>query len=71
LNHILSNRGGTPPDATPPARTDLPAAAKDIPPKPPENWPAADAAKPDTDFQLQEGLTLVRAMANQRRVSAD
>jgi carboxyl-terminal processing protease len=62
LRHILSNsdEGKTAP-APPPA--DLPAAAHQIPKLPPENWPALDVTKPATDFQLQQGLVLVQAMA--------
>ena len=69
LNKALRNQGGTPQPATPPARTDLPSVAKDIPKVPPESFPAFDAAKADTDFQLQEGLVVLRAMATQRRAS--
>ncbi len=69
LNKALRNQGGAPQPATPPARTDLPAVVKDIPKLPPEGFPAFDAAKPDTDFQLQEGLVIVRAMAVQRRAA--
>jgi carboxyl-terminal processing protease len=44
--------------------------AKEIPDKPPENFPKFDAAKPDqTDFQLQEGLALAKAMAAQTRAA--
>jgi carboxyl-terminal processing protease len=62
LRHVL-----TTPDAEksipapPPA--DLPAVAQQIPKLPPENWPKFDVTKPATDFQLQQGLVLVRAMA--------
>ena len=35
---------------------------RDIPKLPPEGWPAYDATKPDTDFQLQQALAVVRAM---------
>src|SRR5271157_5858927 len=64
-NHILSNTGGTPEQPEPP-RTDLPAVAKEIPDKPPENFPKLDPAKPDqTDFQLQEAMVLAKAMAAQ------
>ena len=69
LNHVLRNQGGTPQPATPPARTDLPPVARDIPKLPPENWPAFDATKPDTDFKLQQGLVVLRAMALQRRAA--
>jgi carboxyl-terminal processing protease len=64
-NHILSNSGGTPQQPEPP-RTDLPAIAKEIPDKPPENFPKPDPAKPDqTDFQLQQAVVLAKAMAAQ------
>lgn len=61
LNRALRNSGGTP-QTTPPARTDLPPMVRDIPKLPPEGWPAYDATKPDTDFQLQQALAVVRAM---------
>jgi carboxyl-terminal processing protease len=70
LNHALTNQGGTP--QQPPApRTDLPPVAKDIPGKPPEGFPTFDATKPETDFQLQQALILARAMAAQKRASAN
>ena len=69
LNHILRNSGGTAAPAEP--RNDLPPLAKEIPSKPPESWPAFDAAKPSTDFQLQEAVKLVDAMAATRRVSSE
>ena len=68
LNRALRNSGGTPPAAAPP-RTDLPPVAHDLPKLPPENWPAYDPTKPDTDFQLQQALTLVRAMPASKRAS--
>jgi carboxyl-terminal processing protease len=61
LLHILSNEGGTKPAAPPPPAV-LPAVAQQIPKLPPADWPAYDAAKPATDFQLQQALVLVRAM---------
>ena len=70
LNHTLTNQGGTPQSAAP-ARTDLPPIASSIPKLPPDNWPAFDAAKPDTDFQLQQGLVVVRAMAAQQQRHAN
>jgi carboxyl-terminal processing protease len=66
LNHTITNEGGT---APPPPRTDLPAVVHEIPAKPPANWPKFDANKPTTDFQLQQALVVVRAMAAQRRAS--
>ncbi len=65
LNNTLSNTGGVPATAGPPPRTDLPPVAKEIPAKPPANWPALDPDKPGTDFQLQQALKLVQAMAGQ------
>jgi carboxyl-terminal processing protease len=68
LNHTITNEGGTPQNAAPP-RTDLPAIVSQIPKMPPENWPAFDPNKPDTDFQLQQALVLVHAMASQKRAA--
>ena len=65
----LSNTGGTPAEQGPPPRTDLPAIAKDIPKLPPEGAPAFEAAKPETDFQLQQALAVVRAMPPGKRAS--
>jgi carboxyl-terminal processing protease len=71
LNHVLKNQGGTP-DTSAAPRIDLPPIAKDIPAKPPENFPKSDPAKPDdTDFQLQQALLLAKAMAAQNRVTAN
>jgi carboxyl-terminal processing protease len=69
LKGALSNTGGTPPDQGPPARTDLPPMARDIPKLPPEGAPAFDPTKPETDFQLQQALALVRAMPATKRAS--
>ena len=42
----------------------LPASITDrVQSQPPEGWPTLDITKPETDFQLQQGLSLVRAMA--------
>jgi carboxyl-terminal processing protease len=71
LNHTLSNQGGTGPAALPP-RTDLPPIAKQIPEKPPADFPKFDLEKPDaTDFQLQQALVLAKAMVAQKSASAD
>jgi carboxyl-terminal processing protease len=71
LNHVLSNRGGTGEKALPP-RTDLPPIVKEIPSRPPEGFPKFDITKPDeTDFQLQQGLVVVKAMAAQKSASAN
>jgi carboxyl-terminal processing protease len=69
LLHIISNTGADKP-ATPPPPADLPPVASQIPKLPPEGWPALDPAKPATDFQLQQGLVLVRAMASGERAAA-
>jgi carboxyl-terminal processing protease len=62
LNHVLTNQGGTP-DAGVGPRTDLPAIAKEIPSKPPIDFPKFGPAKPDdTDFQLQQALVVAKAM---------
>jgi carboxyl-terminal processing protease len=50
-------------NATPlPPASPLPAVASSIPSKPPANWPAFDATKPSTDFQLQMALKLISGM---------
>jgi carboxyl-terminal processing protease len=70
-NKVLTNQGGTGPQALPP-RTDLPPIAKQIPEKPPEGFPKFDAAKPDeTDFQLLQAVALAQAMAAQKSASAN
>jgi carboxyl-terminal processing protease len=70
-NRILTNQGGTGPQALPP-RTDLPPIVKQIPQKPPEDFPKFDAAKPDdTDFQLRQAVVLVQAMAAQKSATAN
>ncbi len=71
LNHVLGNEGGTTSKDLPP-RTDLPPIVKQIPDKPPENFPKFDAAKPDeTDFQLQQALVVVKSMVGQKSASAN
>lgn len=62
LAHIITNTGGNKNKA--PVRTDLPSISTSIPSAPPENWPRFELAKPATDFQLQQGLRVVRAMAS-------
>jgi carboxyl-terminal processing protease len=69
LNHTLTNQGGTPADSSTTQRTDLPPIASTIPKLPPENWPAFDPANPATDYQLQEALVVVRAMAAQQHAA--
>jgi carboxyl-terminal processing protease len=74
LTHVLSRqangeKGGKPAAAAPP-RTDLPPIVKEIPRQPPAGWPKYDTDKPDTDFQLQQALRLVRAMPEQAHAAA-
>lgn len=61
LSHILTNVGGNRTTETP--RTDLPAISKSIPKAPPADWPKFDLTKPATDFQLQQAIKVVNAMA--------
>ncbi len=69
LNRALRNSGGTAPQASAAPRSDLPPMVRDVPKVPPENFPAFDPAKSDTDFQLQQSLAVVRSMSQQRRAS--
>jgi len=66
LHHFIS---GGEPEAPPPA-LDVPEAARQIPKLPPPGWPALDPDKPETDFQLQQGLVLVRAMGTSTRAAS-
>jgi carboxyl-terminal processing protease len=61
LKGAITNVGGVAASSLPP-RTDLPPIAKDIPKLPPVNQPAYDPANFASDYQLQEALTVVRAM---------
>ncbi len=66
LRRSLRAEGATTP--APPTVTlpplNLPASITErVQRQPPENWPALDITKPETDFQLQQGLQLVRALA--------
>ena len=47
----------------------MPPIVHDIPKLPPEKWPTYDPTKPDTDFQLQQALVVVRGMPVSRRAS--
>ena len=69
LNHALKNEGASGATKQAAQRNDLPPQAKDIPNKPPANWPKFDLANPGTDFQLQQGIGLVHDMAQQRHAS--
>ena len=62
LRHVLINPDGGK-SVPPPPPADLPAVAQLIPKLPPVGWPALNPARPETDFQLLQGLVLVRAMA--------
>ena len=64
LKGAIENKGGVP-EAKLPPRTDMPDIVKDIPKMPPEGAPTPDPAKPETDFQLQQALKIVRAMTPQ------
>jgi carboxyl-terminal processing protease len=66
LHHILS--GGEP--EAPPLVVDLPEEARQIPKLPPAGWPTYDPEKPETDFQLQQGLKLVHAMGTRTRAAS-
>ncbi len=68
LKGALANSGGTPVGPATP-RTDLPAIAKEIAKLPPETWPTFDFTKPETDYPLQQALTVVRAMPIGKRAS--
>jgi carboxyl-terminal processing protease len=68
LKGAITNKGGTADNVAPP-RNDLPAIAKDIPKLPPEDWATFDPAKPETDFQLQQGIKVLHAMASSKRAS--
>ncbi|MCC6720092.1 MAG: S41 family peptidase [Acetobacteraceae bacterium] len=61
LTRALKNIGGAAQNIAPP-RNDLPPIVKDIAKLPPENQPAFDPTKPETDYQLQQALTVLRAM---------
>jgi carboxyl-terminal processing protease len=68
---VLSNTGGTGDKSITP-RTDLPPIVKEIPARPPENFPKFDPTKPDaTDFQLQQAMVVANAMATQKSASAN
>ena len=69
LRHTLTTPDATKSVPAPPS-ADLPAVAQQIPKLPPENWAKLDTTKPATDFQLQQGLVLVRAMAAGRRAAS-
>jgi carboxyl-terminal processing protease len=67
-SNALANQQGK--DTQAPPRTDLPAIVKQIPERPPENFPKFDPTKPDaTDFQLQQGLVVLNAMAAVQKVA--
>lgn len=61
LLHAFTNPTSQQTSTLPPA-SPLPAVAATIPDKPPTGWPAFDASKPTTDFQLQMALKLIADM---------
>lgn len=63
LAHILANQGGN--QSKPQPRKDLPPIAHQIPDEPPANWPEFEYGKPNTDFQLQEALRVMRTLTNE------
>jgi carboxyl-terminal processing protease len=63
LNNTIANEGGV--KAQPMRKLALPAMASQIAARPPANWPTFDMSKPNTDFQLQQALDLVHAMAGE------
>jgi carboxyl-terminal processing protease len=69
LNKALRNTGGVPQNEAPPPRTDLPPMVHDVAKLPPETFAKFDPAKPETDFQLQQGLAVLRAMPVGKRAS--
>jgi carboxyl-terminal processing protease len=69
LNHALKNEGGSEPTKPPAPRDDIPPQAKQLDQKPPANWPKFDPANPATDYQLQQGITVVKDMSAQRHAS--
>ncbi len=68
LKGAITNKGGTAANAAP-TRNDLPVIAKEIPTLPPEDWPTFDLTKPETDFQLQQGIKVLRSMVATKRAS--
>ena len=67
LNHVLKSGGGTS-DRDEVPRTDLPPIARTIPSRPPKDFPEFDPNKPDaTDFQLQQGLAIAKAIVSARQ----
>ncbi|WP_160122764.1 S41 family peptidase [Rhodovarius lipocyclicus] len=63
LRRSLRNEGGVAPNAVQIPPLNLPSGVVErIQAEPPEGAPAFDATKPETDFQLQQALTLIRAL---------
>ncbi len=61
LANSFQNPTGVPAPSLP-SPLPLPPIAKSIPDKPPTTWPAFDATKPETDFQLQMAIKLASGM---------
>ena len=72
LTHILDSKalGDTAGSPAAPPRQDLPPLAKQIQHEPPAGWPKFEQDQPNTDFQLQQAIELVRAMAGQAHAAA-
>ncbi|RVT95534.1 S41 family peptidase [Rhodovarius crocodyli] len=63
LRRSLRNEGGVAPNAVQLPPLNLPqGVAERVQAEPAENAPAFDPTKPETDFQLQQALTLIRAL---------
>ena len=71
LNHALKNEGGSAPTKPPAPRDDIPPQAKQIQQKPPANWPKFDLANPLSDYQLQQGIDVVRDMTQKQAQRGD
>ena len=69
LKGAISNSGGTQTSEATSTRTDVPAIAKEIAKLPPESWPEFKADKPETDYVLQQGLAVLRAMPPGKRAA--
>ena len=64
---VADQHGGTPRTTSRRHATTCRRWQRTSPKLPPENQPAFDPEKPETDFQLQQGLAVLRAMPMQAR----
>lgn len=70
-NRVLTNKGGADPLLHVP-HSDLLPLLRQIPDRPPVDFPKFDPAKPDeTDFQLLQGIALVKAIVAQKSAQAN